>query len=145
MLSKNIKETEIIARKFLEKILKKEEDQKGALVVCLCGDLGAGKTAFTKSAAKHLRIKHTVGSPTFVIMKKYPVRLPAYDFLFHIDAYRLKNEEELLQLGWREIIADKRNLVFIEWPEHVSKVIPRSAAFVRISTDKNGRRNFKFK
>ncbi len=155
MLSKNTKETEKIAKIILEKLLKNKKKQKGALVVGLSGDLGAGKTAFTKFVAKHLGIKDKVFSPTYVIMKKYPLPLPRgsarrargsdYKFFFHIDAYRLEKEEELLHLGWKEIINNKDHLIFIEWPENISGIIPPSSKFVYISSNEKGHRNFKLK
>jgi len=145
MISKNIRETKKIAKIFLDKILKIESSGK-ALVVGLSGDLGAGKTAFTQAVAGHLNIKNKVGSPTFVIIKKYPLKKSkGYKFLFHLDAYRLKNERELLHLGWGEIIDNKEHLVFIEWPENVVKAIPLGTRFVHISHTKKGYRNFKFK
>lgn len=143
--SKNIKETSEIAKIFLNKILKEKSLTGGAKIVCLSGNLGAGKTAFTQSVAKHLGIKDKVISPTFVIYKKYPLKLKGYKFLFHLDAYRLKNEKELLNLGWEEIIADKGHLVFIEWPENVHKIIPSHADFVYISNDKNDSRILELK
>lgn len=145
MLSKNIKETAEISRILLNRILKDKKHIAGATVVGLSGDLGAGKTAFIKTAAKHLGIKHKVNSPTFTIIKKYPLESKKYKFFFHLDAYRLKNEKELLHLGWKDIIADREHLVFIEWPERVRKIIPRNAKFVYISADKKGLRNFKLK
>ncbi len=144
-VSKNTKETAEIAKIFLNKILKDKNLRKGAKVVCLSGNLGAGKTAFTQSAAKHLGIKDKVVSPTFVIFKKYPIKLKGHKFLFHFDAYRLKNEKELLNLGWEEIIADKKHLVFIEWPENVRKIIPAHAQFVYISNDQNDSRVLELK
>jgi tRNA threonylcarbamoyladenosine biosynthesis protein TsaE len=162
--SKNVEETEKIAKIFLEKILQKENKKNGAIVVCLSGDLGAGKTAFTQAIGKHLGIKNKITSPTFVIMKKYPVPeqarygagpLPlirgikgvesSFNFLIHIDAYRLKNEKELLSLGWEEIINNKEHLVFIEWPENVKKIIPVGARFVYISHKENGERILELK
>jgi len=156
MLSKNTKETEKIAKIFLEKILKSKRGRVGALVVGLSGDLGAGKTAFTQSIAKHLGIKNKITSPTFVILKSYPIpeqarygagKLKAenYQQFFHIDAYRLKNEKELLHLGWEEIISKKDHLVFVEWPENVSKIIPKDAKFIYFSHGKNNSRNLKLK
>ncbi len=145
MLSKSIKETNKIAKVFLNKLLKNKRGRKSALVVALSGDLGAGKTAFTKFAAKHLGIKDRVFSPTYVIMKKYPIELKNYKFFFHFDAYRLKNEKELLHLGWEEIIGNKEHLIFIEWPENVSKIIPADARFIYISGNKKDERNFKLK
>jgi len=145
MLSKNIKETDKIAKIFLNKLLKSKKGQQGALVVGLSGDLGVGKTAFTKSVTKHLGIKDRVFSPTYVIMKKYPIKLKEYKFFFHLDAYRLENEKELLNLGWEEIINNKDHLVFIEWPENISKAMPSYSKFVYISSKDNGYRDFKFK
>ncbi len=147
-LAKNIKETSEIAKKFLDKILKNKKVQKGALVVCLSGNLGAGKTAFTQSVAKHLGIKEKVSSPTFVIMKKYAIKSKkskTHDFLFHFDMYRLKDEQELLNLKWEEIIANPKHLIIIEWPENVKKVIPKGAQLITISMDENGHRIFEIK
>jgi tRNA threonylcarbamoyladenosine biosynthesis protein TsaE len=144
-VSKNVKETEQIAKVFLEEILVIPTLPNNALVVGLVGDLGAGKTAFTQAIAKHLGIKNKVNSPTFVIMKKYPLKNKNYNFLFHLDAYRLKNENELLHLGWEEIINDGKNLVFVEWPENVSKIMPKHTRFIHISDQKDGEKLFHFK
>lgn len=143
-ISKSKAETKKIAKMFLAKILKKGIRGQDALVVGLKGDLGTGKTIFTQAVAKYLGIKNKIRSPTFVVIKKYPIKLKKYKFLFHIDAYRLKNEKELLHLGWKEIINNKEHLVFIEWPENVTKVVPSNAKFVHISHTKTGHRNFKF-
>ena len=145
MISKDIKETSQIAEVFLEKILKEIRIKNKALVVGLVGNLGAGKTTFLQSVAKHLGVKRKVSSPTFVIMKKYPLKNKKHKFLFHLDAYRLKNEQELLHLGWEEIIKDENNLVFIEWPQNVSKIMPKHTKYIQISEDKKGQKVFKFK
>ena len=152
-VSKSVKETSKIAEAFLEEILKAK--RKTATVVGLVGDLGVGKTTFMQEIAKILKIKEKVRSPTFVIMKSYPLPLPRgsaqrargsdFRFLFHLDAYRLQNEKELLHLGWEEIIKDKKNLVFIEWPGNVSKIMPSHSKFIHISDDKEGNRHFNLK
>jgi tRNA threonylcarbamoyladenosine biosynthesis protein TsaE len=148
-VSKNIKETEEIAKVFLDKILRDKNDHEKATVVGLSGELGAGKTTFMQGVAKHLGIKDKVRSPTFVIIKKYPLKKnqknKKYNFLFHLDAYRLKDEKELLHLGWEEIVGNKKHLVFIEWPENVAKVIPTHSKFINISDDKNGQKHFELK
>jgi len=144
-ISKNVKETKEIAKMFLDKILGEKKNRKGALVVGLSGDLGAGKTTFVQAVAKHLGVKNKVNSPTFVIIKKYTLKNKKHKFLFHLDAYRLKNENELLHLGWEDIINNEEHLVFIEWPENVSGVIPRQAKTVHILTDKNKHKHFKLK
>lgn len=146
MLAKNVKETAEIAKILLTEIVNNKNEKLGATIVGLSGDLGAGKTAFIQAVAKHLGINDKVISPTFVIMKKYTLRNSKdHKFLFHLDAYRLKNEKELLYLGWEEIIGDKNHLVFIEWPENVSKIMPAHSRFIYISTDKNGHRNLELR
>src|SRR6185436_1755754 len=83
-----------------------------ATLVALSGDLGAGKTTLTQVIAKEFGIKETIISPTFVIMKHYPLSLSTSHFrlLTHIDAYRLDSDDELLKLGWKELISDSTNL-----------------------------------
>lgn len=144
MISKNSGETGGIAKMFLDRILKGDLKRDGALIVCLSGELGAGKTAFTKAVARHLKIKDKIGSPTFVIIKSYELKNRKYKKFFHLDAYRLKNEEELLRLGWEEIVGNKHHLVFLEWPENVSGAIPKDAIFVYISHTEGGDRDFRF-
>lgn len=152
LISRSGGETEKIARDFLDTILKKET--KNACVVGLSGDLGTGKTTFTQSVAKLLGIKGKIKSPTFVIMKRYPLssrptsplgRSGGFKNLFHLDAYRLKNEQELLNLGWKEIISNPEHLVFIEWPENVEKAMPKKHHKISISHTKEGYRIFKIK
>lgn len=149
VISKNTKDSQKIAKDFLAKILKTQN--KTACVVGLSGDLGTGKTTFTQFISKILGVKRKVNSPTFVIMKKYPIKSEKYKFIFHLDAYRLKNEKELFNLGWKEIISNKENLVFIEWPENVIKAMPKKYHKISIShlpaeeNSKEGHRKFKIK
>jgi tRNA threonylcarbamoyladenosine biosynthesis protein TsaE len=144
-IAKTKKDTAEIAKIFLKKIMDMKKP-RGARVVGLSGNLGAGKTAFVKAVAKHLSIKAVVNSPTFVIIKKYPIKKKnTHKFLFHLDAYRLKSEEELTKLGWQEILADQDNLVFIEWPENVAAVMPKGARHIHIAHEKGAHRAFKLK
>lgn len=142
IISKNPQDTEKIAKEFLLKI---KSNNKSATLVTLSGELGAGKTTFTQALGKHLGIKNKINSPTFVIMKKYVLKSEHHDFLFHLDAYRLKNEKELEKLGWAEIIADPKNLILIEWPENVAKAIPKKHISIKISHIKEGERKFEIK
>jgi len=152
IISKSLGETEKIAKEFLTKSChsrengnldsiterlntraceddKKEdfviqENKDGATVVGLYGDLGSGKTAFTQAAAKCLGVKEAVTSPTFVIEKIYKLDHKNFEHLIHIDAYRLGSGDELLHLGWEEIAKNPKNIIFIEWPERVSEILP---------------------
>lgn len=139
--SKSAEETGKMAKTILTTLFKKKKNSK-ATVVGLSGDLGAGKTTFVKAVAKELGIKTRLSSPTFVLIKKYPLKHKDFKFLFHIDAYRFKNEKELLYLGWEEIIGNKEHLVFIEWPENVSKAMPKDAKYIQISHGGENERHF---
>src|SRR6185295_10618234 len=138
-ISKSRKDTTEIAKDFLKKISKSTSNR--AVVVGLYGELGAGKTAFTQAAGRHLGVKNKMTSPTFVIMKRYPIKKGKHKFLYHLDAYRIKKEKELLNLGWAEVIADTNNLIFIEWPENVKKAMPKHHK-IKIAHTKEGHRRF---
>jgi tRNA threonylcarbamoyladenosine biosynthesis protein TsaE len=122
----NKEDIEQISEKILNKSVKTKTNK--AVILALSGDLGVGKTTLTQEMAKHLGIKEKIVSPTFVIMKFYNINPNSVYYsnfkkLIHIDAYRLESSDELLKIGWEEIIRDKDNLVIIEWPEKVKKII----------------------
>lgn len=119
LISHSLEETAQIAEEWLKKVSVKYFNTDKALVVGLSGHLGAGKTAFVKAVAKILKIEESVTSPTFVIMKMYDCRSIQWKKLVHIDLYRLEKKEEMTALKLEEVIADKNNLIMIEWPENV--------------------------
>ena len=106
-----------------------------ATILALSGDLGAGKTTLAKEIARALGVVEHVSSPTFVIMKIYPLDTEICKFkkLIHIDAYRLQSSKELFQLGLEDICADKNNIIIVEWPEYVPECVPDDALWVKLS------------
>ncbi len=114
-------ETEAYAREFLNTLTPQKT---AATVVGLYGNLGAGKTAFTKGIARALNVAEEITSPTFVIEKIYKLTDASFSRLIHIDAYRLERGAELAHLGWHDLLSDPANLIFIEWPEKVAEVMP---------------------
>ena len=124
MISHNIEETEKYAEKFIGEIIQSTKGREGAVVVGLYGELGAGKTVFVKAIAKSFGLVRTVTSPTFVIEKIYKLENTIFKHLIHIDAYRLMGGSELKNLGWEDIVKDKKNIIFLEWPERVKEIIP---------------------
>jgi len=117
LTSHSPKETQKIASK-LAKRLKKGE------VLCLFGDLGGGKTTFIQGLAKGLGIKKRVTSPSFVLMRKYPVKDYLLTNLYHIDCYRIKSAKEILDIGFNEILEDKNAVIAIEWADKIKKILP---------------------
>ncbi len=103
--------------------------------MALSGDLGAGKTTFLQRFAKALGVEEVVNSPTFVIMKSFKLQDSPFKFFYHFDCYRLENPEDVLHLGFAEIIADPQNIVAVEWSEKISNVLPKNItkiAFVHL-------------
>ena len=102
----------------------------GVLVIALEGDLGSGKTTFSQGFAKGLGIKEKVLSPTFVLLKNYPLQTTHYKLFVHMDAYRLKSAKELQVLGWRDILKDTEAIVLVEWADRVRRALPKE--YIRI-------------
>ena len=117
IVSVSVKQTQALASQLAKKILV-SQPRVGALVLALEGDLGSGKTTFTQGLAKGLGVKGRITSPTFVVMKRFKN-------FYHFDCYRLQKPEEILELGWQEIIANPQNIVAIEWPERIKKFLPK--------------------
>ncbi|MBO7401738.1 MAG: tRNA (adenosine(37)-N6)-threonylcarbamoyltransferase complex ATPase subunit type 1 TsaE [Lachnospiraceae bacterium] len=99
-------------------------------VYCLDGDLGVGKTVFTKGFAKGLGIEEHVNSPTFTILQVYEGRLP----LYHFDVYRIEDEEELYEIGAEDYFYGK-GVCLVEWAGNVPGMIPKDAVHVKIEKD----------
>ncbi|NLN49113.1 MAG: tRNA (adenosine(37)-N6)-threonylcarbamoyltransferase complex ATPase subunit type 1 TsaE [Clostridiales bacterium] len=99
-------------------------------VVCLSGDLGVGKTAFTQGIGKGLGIKEYITSPTYTIINEYySGRIP----LYHFDVYRLENSEEMMELGCDEYLYGNGATV-IEWADNVYDIIPDHRLWITISS-----------
>lgn len=94
-------------------------------VITLEGDLGAGKTSFTKGLAKGLGVKRVVNSPTFTIIKEYQGRLP----LYHMDVYRMEDEVE--DLGFDEYFYGE-GVSVIEWPSMIPSQLPEDRLMISI-------------
>ncbi|TET84910.1 MAG: tRNA (adenosine(37)-N6)-threonylcarbamoyltransferase complex ATPase subunit type 1 TsaE [Candidatus Nealsonbacteria bacterium] len=128
---------EILAKEILKSKLK-----KGALIIGLEGDLGGGKTTFLQGFARELGIKEKILSPTFIILRKFLIsKVPSRraagglesQFLnfFHIDCYRIEKPKEILDLGFKEIISNPKNIVTIEWAERIQKILPAETIILK--------------
>ena len=122
MIVKSIRDTE----KFAENLAK---NLKFPSILGLSGELGSGKTAFTKFLAKYLGIKENIISPIFTIINSYKIKNASHK-LIHIDCYRLKDSEKLLDLGFNDILQDRNSIVVIEWAERVKKFLPKNTLWI---------------
>lgn len=120
-LTRSEEETEALGRRLGEKLTP------GSLVA-YTGDLGAGKTAFTRGLARGLGVTERVTSPTFNIVNEYEGgRLP----LFHFDLYRLGGEEELFDIGWEDYLT-RGGVCAVEWSENAEGVLEEPCIRVEI-------------
>ncbi len=135
------------AARFVKKLAPSE---KGATLVTLSGELGAGKTAFTQAVAKALGVEEVVNSPTFVLEKIYllPRELGGsaskFARLVHIDAYRLEKGSELAPLGFDELMRNPGNLILFEWPERVADALPAPAEKLLFLINPDGSRTLSY-
>lgn len=117
-------ETEALGQKLAQRL-------QGGEVIAFTGDLGAGKTAFTRGLARGLGITDRVTSPTFTIVNEYEGgRLP----LFHFDMYRLSSSDELYDIGWEDYLA-RGGVCAVEWSEIVEDALESDAIRVDIKND----------
>ena len=104
------------------------DELKAGAVIAFTGDLGAGKTAFTRGLARGLGVGGRVTSPTFTIVNEYEGgRLP----LFHFDMYRLGSSDELFDIGWEDYL-NRGGVCAVEWSENVSDALEEDAISVEI-------------
>ena len=126
-------DTYYLARKFAQSISKGN-------VIALIGNLGTGKTTFTKGLAKALGILENVGSPTFKLVSEYV----GTDFvLYHIDAYRLEGSKDFLNIGGEEYLTTEDGIAVIEWADIIGDILDDDVIqvkFARIQNNSEARR-----
>jgi tRNA threonylcarbamoyladenosine biosynthesis protein TsaE len=134
------KQTQKIGEELAKEILELSP-KSGAIILTLHGNLGAGKTTFLQGFAKGLKIKEKILSPTFVIQKRFKIKNKSFKNFYHFDCYRLKNHEDVLSLDFEKIILNPENIIAVEWPERIKKVLSKDAIkidFKFINKDKRG-------
>lgn len=116
-----LEEIDSVAKEFMD-FLERDEGAREARATVLgfSGNLGSGKTTFTKKLLENMGHSGGVPSPTFVLRRDYQLQDKN---IIHIDAYRLENPENLYQVISKEELNNKGNLVIIEWPEKVDRNI----------------------
>jgi len=150
-------QTKKLGERFAKEILDKKP-KKTAFVIGLEGELGGGKTTFLQGFARGLGVKEKVLSPTFVIMKKFKIhpviRLGApsddgaktkREYLIHIDCYRIQKSKELLDLGFKEIVSNPKNIIAVEWADRIRKIMPKDTLWIKFDFIDRRKRKITFR
>ena len=103
-------------------------------VICLIGDLGAGKTTMTLSLARSLGVDDYITSPTFTIVNEYEGKMP----LYHFDVYRIGSSEEMYDIGFDEYI-DGEGVCIIEWANLIEDILPDEYLYIEMNYKETGR------
>lgn len=127
----SLEETQMLAQR-LAQVLPRPS------LITLSGDLGAGKTTFTKALGKALGVKGTINSPTFTILKSY--EMDGGWMLHHVDAYRLEGITQ--ELGIEECFDE--GVCVIEWPDYIQHALPKERLEISIQNGEEEERLFRF-
>lgn len=122
--SRSVEDTEKYAEEFSKKLTGNE-------IIALYGDLGAGKTSFTRGLARGLEVEQTVSSPTFAIVNEYSGVYP----LYHFDMYRIENWDDLESIGFFDYI--NTGVIIIEWSENIEGALPSEVIKIYIDKTEN--------
>ena len=120
-ISRSVAETEAIGQELAGQL-------SPGTVLAYLGDLGMGKTAFTRGLARGLGCTGRVTSPTFTIVNEYDGRIP----LFHFDMYRLADSDDLFDIGWEDYL-DRGGVCAVEWSERITDALPDDTLYVTIA------------
>lgn len=141
-LTNSPSQTKKLGESLANEILKTITGKK-AIVLGLSGELGSGKTTFLQGFARGLGIKHKILSPTFIIMRRLEVKPPhacggltsakTTKNFYHIDCYRIEKPKEILDLGFKKIIAGSKNIVAIEWAEKIKDIVPQNTIWINFN------------
>ncbi len=120
---------------------------KGGEVIALIGEIGSGKTTFTKALGKALGIKRSIPSPTFVMMQEFQTKKPSKFngksnpkkpiILYHLDLYRTKNFAEVESLGITEWWGHPETITILEWADKIIDRLPKNTIYIYLNRDGN--------
>ena len=135
MISRSAKDTIELGARLARKLSRGD-------VIALCGDLGSGKTTFTKGIGKGLGVKDAcyINSPTFVLIKEYSGRMPMY----HLDLYRLDSLQDIEDIDVKEYIYGD-GVTVIEWAEKIKEILPKNCITVEFKVKGEEKREIKVK
>ncbi len=132
VITTSSQQTEKLGEEFAKKLQPQD-------VIFLKGDLGSGKTTFTKGLAKGLGITSRIISPTFIIVRSHSTGRADISTLYHLDLYRLQSEKEALGIDLNDYLADPTGVVVIEWPEVSQNIVKKKVWNISFWQNENNR------
>lgn len=138
IVSNSLQDTQEVARSI---VCHAQPHRDTAFVLALNGELGAGKTQVAKAIARTFGVERTIQSPTFVIMKSYPLTHPLFSVLYHFDWYRIAEKQEVDRLGWSTIVKNPEAFVVVEWAENCEQALPNTTVRMDIEVISDTQRN----
>jgi tRNA threonylcarbamoyladenosine biosynthesis protein TsaE len=105
----------------------------------LRGDLGAGKTTLARGVLRGLGVRQRVTSPTFTLTKVYMLKRQLWHRVLHVDAYRIKNKNEVAALDLASAVRDQKTLVLVEWPERLGRFWLGPVTVIKLKHRQRGR------
>ena len=133
-ITQSEEETVAIAKEIAESI-------KAPAILTLTGDLGAGKTVFSRGFARALGVTDHISSPTFTIVQEYEI---PQGTLYHMDLYRISSDEEAVSFGIEEFLNDEKSINLIEWPQRLEWLLPETVIPIEISHVSEFERKLKY-
>ena len=145
-ISHKAEETRALGQKLTRNFLKKRSPRKALIISCE-GELGTGKTTFIQGVARGFGIKEQIKSPTFVILRQHrlPQEVAGFETFYHLDCYRLKGARDILNLGFKDLICDPKNVIVIEWANRIKKCLPAESLRVKFRHLGNQKREIRIK
>lgn len=129
IITKSARETARAGEELAQHLVKRG----GPHILCLYGQLGSGKTTFTRGIARGLGIPTRLLSPTFIIVRRYQIPRKEF-FLYHVDVYRLQKTSEMEGIGLPEIFADLASYTVVEWAERLGELLPAHRIDIHFTT-----------
>ena len=123
IISRSEEDTASLARELAAKLPR-------GTVIALYGDLGAGKTVFSRAFAKAIGVTETVSSPTYTIIQEY--LLDDGGYFYHLDLYRIQNARDALAFAVDEYLNDANSYALLEWPERIEDILPPDTLIINI-------------
>lgn len=138
-ITKTASETSSLGKALARKIIgiRKEGNVGEALILCLYGELGSGKTTFVQGFAKTFGLTRRLLSPTFIIVRRYDIS-KIYRSLIHIDLYRITSLKDIQGVGLMEMLSDHSAIILIEWADRLGKFLPKNRIDIRFSGNEDG-------